>query len=49
MPEPRTHEALSSFVSRFMGDARDQKWPQKQRAAIAYSEFKAKRKKAKRE
>lgn len=46
MPAPGKHESLKHFVSRFMGDKRDQKWPQKQRAAIAYSEFKEKRKKS---
>lgn len=48
-PEPEKGEKLSSFVAKFMGDKRDQKWPQKQRAAIAYSEYrdaKKKRKKA---
>jgi len=46
MPEPEARETLSHYVARFMGAKRDQKWPQKQRAAIAYSEYRqAKRKK----
>jgi len=50
MPEPHSHESLSRFVSRYMGSSRARKdFPnQKQRAAVAYSEFKEKRKKAKR-
>lgn len=47
MPEPEKRETLTSFVSRFMGDKRDQKWPQKQRAAIAYSEYREAKKKRK--
>ena len=45
VPSPEKGEKLNSFVSRFMGDKRDQKWPQKQRAAIAYSEYKESKKK----
>jgi hypothetical protein len=45
MPEPAKHESLKDYVARFMGDKRDRKWPKKQRAAIAYSEYKRKHKK----
>lgn len=47
MPEPRKSESLSNFVGRFMGSKEAQKsFPkQKQRAAVAYSEFKRKKKK----
>jgi len=45
MPEPEKGEKLQHYVSRFMGAKKDQKWPQKQRAAIAYSEFRRKKKK----
>lgn len=45
MPLPEKHGSLKHFVSRFMGAKRDQKWPQKQRAAIAYSEWKQKKRK----
>jgi len=44
VPEPVKGESLRDYVSRFMGAKRDQKWPQKQRAAIAYSEFRAAKK-----
>jgi hypothetical protein len=45
MPLPEKHESLNDYVSRFMGAKQDQKWKPKQRAAIAYSEYKRKRKK----
>jgi hypothetical protein len=45
MPKPQAGESLSSYVSKFMGAKEDQKWPQKQRDAIAYSEFRKKKKK----
>jgi hypothetical protein len=47
MPEPGTHEKLSAFVSRYMasGEARKSFPKQSQRAAMAYSEFKAKKRK----
>ena len=43
MPKPEKGESLSNYVSKFMGAKEDQKWPQKQRAAIAYSEFRKKK------
>ena len=46
-PKPEAGESLSNYVSKFMGAKKDQKWPQKQRAAIAYSEFRDKKKKKK--
>jgi hypothetical protein len=46
-PLPEKGEELGHYVSRFMGAKKDQKWPQKQRAAIAYSEFREKKKKHK--
>ena len=42
-PKPERGESLSNYVSKFMGAKEDQKWPQKQRAAIAYSEFRKKK------
>lgn len=45
MPEPARGEKLADFVHRYMGAADSQKFPQKQRLAIAYSEFKRKKKK----
>lgn len=45
MPLPEKHESLKDYVSRFMGAKKDQKYPQKQRAAIAYSEYKRKKRK----
>jgi hypothetical protein len=48
MPAREKGEKLSTFISRFMGDKRDQKWPQKQRLAIAYSEAKERSKQEKR-
>lgn len=50
MPEPQTHESLAAFISRYMGSERARKdFPaQKQRAAVAYAEWREKRKKAKR-
>ena len=45
MPKPQEGESLRSYISKFMGAKKDQKWPQKQRAAIAYSEFKESKKK----
>jgi len=47
MPKPAKSESMQHFVSRFMGDKRDQKFPRKQRAAIAYSEYRERAKKAK--
>lgn len=48
MPEPRKGESLSSFVSKYMGSehARKKFPDQKQRAAVAYSEYKRKKKRA---
>lgn len=46
MPKPEHGESLSNYVSKFMGAKEDQKWPQKQRAAIAYSEYKQSKKKS---
>lgn len=48
MPKPHKGESLSEYVHEFMGDKRDQKWPRKQRAAIAYSEYREAKKKRKR-
>jgi hypothetical protein len=45
MPKPEAGESLGTYVSKFMGAKRDQKWPQKQRAAIAYSEWRHRKKK----
>jgi hypothetical protein len=45
VPKPESGESLRSYISKFMGAKKDQKWPQKQRAAIAYSEFKESKKK----
>ena len=45
MPEPVKGEKLSGYMKKFMSAPEDQKWPQKQRAAIAYSEFRKKGKK----
>jgi len=49
MPNPQKGENLSSFVSRYMGSKEARKdFPKRsQRAAVAYSEFKQKRKKGK--
>lgn len=47
MPLPEKGEKLSDYIGRFMGAKKDQKWPQKQRAAIAYSEYKEAKKKRK--
>lgn len=44
MPEPRKSESMKHFVGRFMGASHAQKFPQKQRAAIAYSEYRAAKK-----
>lgn len=48
MPEPAKGETLSSFVGRYMGSSESRKtFPkQSQRAAVAYSEYKRKKKKA---
>lgn len=48
MPEPHKGQSLSSFVSEYMGSKESRKsFPsQKQRAAVAYSEYKRKKKKA---
>lgn len=47
MPEPQKGEKLNSFVSRYMGSehARKKFPDQKQRAAVAYSEFRNRKKK----
>lgn len=47
MPEPHKGESLSNFVGRYMGSSEAQKsFPKKkQRAAVAYSEFKRKKRK----
>lgn len=47
MPEPHKGESLSNFVGRYMGskEARKSFPKQKQRAAVAYSEFKRKKRK----
>jgi len=50
MPRPKKGESRSSFVSRYMGSSHaKKKFPsQKQRAAVAYSEWRSKGKKKKR-
>jgi len=40
---------MEHFLHRFMGDKRDKKWPEKQRAAIGYSEYRERNKKKKSE
>lgn len=47
MPEPRKGETLSKFVSRYMGSERaEEDFPErKQRAAVAYSEYRRRKKK----
>ena len=45
MPKPEGGEKLNDYISRFMGAKKEQKYPQKQRAAIAYSEYKESKKK----
>lgn len=47
MPEPAKGEKLNTFVSRYMGSehARESFPNQKQRAAVAYSEYRRKKKK----
>lgn len=47
MPDPKKGEPLNEFVSRYMGskEARKSFPKQSQRAAVAYSEFKRKKKK----
>ena len=47
MPTPESGEKLSSFISRYMGSKKANKdFPsQKQRAAVAYSEYKEAKKK----
>ena len=49
MPAVQKGESLSSFVSKYMGsgEARKDFPSQKQRAAVAYSEFRRAKKKAK--
>jgi len=48
MPEPQKGESLSGFVSRYMGSKRARKdFPkQSQRAAVAYSEYRRRKKKS---
>ncbi len=45
MPSPTRHESLSGFVSRYMGSGEAKKsFPKsKQRAAVAYSEYRRKK------
>lgn len=45
MPEVRPKETLSSYVQRYMGSEHSSSKPQKQRLAIAYSEYRRKKKK----
>jgi hypothetical protein len=45
MPKPESGESLSDYVGKFMSDKRDKKWKPKQRAAIAYSEYREMKKK----
>jgi hypothetical protein len=47
MPKPEKGESLGGYISKFMGAPEDKKWPQKQRAAIAYSEYRQAKKKSK--
>jgi hypothetical protein len=46
-PKPQKGESLSEYVSEFMGAPKDKKWKPKQRAAIAYSEYREGKKKRK--
>ena len=45
MPEPKRSETLTGFVERYMGskEARKSFPKQKQRAAVAYAEYKRKK------
>ena len=45
MPAVKKGEKLSSYVSRYMGSEHSEGKPQKQRLAIAYSEYRRKGKK----
>lgn len=49
MPEPAKHESLTKFVSRYMGssEARSSFPKQSQRAAVAYSEYRRKKRASK--
>ena len=47
-PKPQKGESLSEYVSEFMGDKRERKYKPKQRAAIAYSEYRESKKARKR-
>ena len=49
MPKPEAGESLNDYIGKFMSDKRDKKWPKKQRAAIAYSEYRQMKKKRKKE
>jgi hypothetical protein len=46
-PKPEAKESLSEYMGRFMEAKEDRKWKPKQRAAIAYSEYKESKKKRK--
>jgi hypothetical protein len=42
MPTPEPKESLTEYMKRFMSDKADRKkWKPKQRAAIAYSEYRS--------
>jgi hypothetical protein len=45
MPVPKSGESMREFMAKFMGAKKDQKWSQKQRAAVGYSEYRESRKK----
>jgi hypothetical protein len=48
MPKRKEGEKLSSFISRFVGSKKEERYPIKQRLAIAYSEAKEQDKKERR-
>lgn len=45
MPELQKGEKLNAYVSRYMGSSHSEDKPQKERLAIAYSEYRRKKKK----
>lgn len=45
MPKPQAGESLSEYMKKFMSDKHDRKkWKPKQRAAVAYSEWRERKK-----
>jgi hypothetical protein len=47
MPDPEKHESMNDYVSRFMGskESREDFPKQSQRAAVAYSKFRKRKRK----